>query len=133
MRFRRSDAVALIAVPLVVVAFKVEGAILPMICLCLAGTVIVYAIAGHHELSWQRRVAVCGLASVLDLAVVSYLYKVNLATESKQQVAPLVAAALPSPVSSNCPIPKGSVALYLGNTISVITAFPPCRFQNPRR
>jgi len=129
MRFRRSDAVALIAAPLVVVAFTVESAILPIICLCLTGAVIVYAIAGHDELSWQLRVAVCGLAAVMDLAVVSYLYRVNLATELKQQVAPLVAAALPPPVSSNCPIPKGAVALYLGNTVSVITAFPHVVFR----
>jgi hypothetical protein len=129
MRFRRSDAVALIAVPLVLVAFTVESAVLPIICVCVAGAVIVYAIAGHYELSWQRRVSVCGLAAVLDLAVVSYLYKVNLATELKQQVAPLVAAMLPPPVSSNCPIPKGAVALYLGNTISVITAFPHVVFK----
>jgi hypothetical protein len=61
---------------------------------------------------------------VLDLAVVSHLYKVNLAEERRQQVAPLVAATLPSPVSSNCPIPKGAVALYLGNTVSVVTKFP---------
>ena len=78
-RFRRSDAVALIAAPLVVVAFTVGSAIVPIICLCLAGAAIVYAIAGHHELLWQQRAAVCGLAAVLDLAVVSYLYKVNLA------------------------------------------------------
>jgi len=123
MRFRRSDAVALIVVPLVVVAVTVGSEILPIICLCL-GALIVYAIAGHHELLWQRRVAVCGVAAVLDLAVASYLYRVNLATELKQQVAPLLAAALPPPVSSNCPIPKGAVALYLGNTVSVITAFP---------
>jgi len=129
MRFKQSDAVALIAVPLVVVAFSVASAILPIICLCLAGAAIVYAIAGHHELSWQQRAAVCGLAAVLDLAVVSYLYKVNLAAELKQQVAPLLAAALPPPVSSNCPIPKGAVALYLGNTVSVITAFPHVVFR----
>src|SRR5438309_10684950 len=113
MRFRRGDAIAIGAIPLVVVAFTVGSAILPIIFLCLAGAVIVYAVAGHHELSWQQRAAVCGLAAVLDLAVVSYLYKVNLAMELTQQVAPLVAAALPPPVSSNCPIPKGTVALYL--------------------
>jgi hypothetical protein len=124
MEFRRGDAIALVAIPLVVVAFKAEGAILPTICLCLAGAIVVYAIAGHDELSWQRRVAICGLVTVLDLAVVSYLYKVNLAEERRQQVAPLVAATLPSPVSSNCPIPKGAVALYLGNTVSVVTKFP---------
>ena len=84
---------ALIVVPLVVVAVTVGSEILPIICLCL-GALIVYAIAGHHELSWQRRVAVCGVAAVLDLAVASYLYRVNLATELKQQVAPLLAAAL---------------------------------------
>jgi len=63
------------------------------------------------------------------LAVVSYLYRVNLARELKAQAAPLVAAALPPPVSSNCPIPKGAVALYLGNTVSVITAFPHVVFR----
>src|SRR5438309_10773985 len=128
MRFRRSDAVALILVPLVVVAVTVGSEILPIICLCL-GALIVYAIAGHHELLWQRRVAVCGVAAVLDLAVASYLYRVNLATELKQQVAPLIAATLPSPVSSNCPIPKGAVALYLGNTVSVVTEFPHVVFR----
>jgi hypothetical protein len=92
MEFRRGDAIALVAIPLVVVAFKAEGAILPTICLCLAGAIVVYAIAGHEELSWQRRVAVCGLATVLDLVVVSYLYRVNLTRELKAQAAPLVAA-----------------------------------------
>jgi hypothetical protein len=52
------------------------------------------------------------------------LYRVNVAQELKEQVAPLIAATLPPPVSSNCPIPKNAVALYLGNRVSVITAFP---------
>ena len=114
MRFGQSDAVALVAVPLVVVAFTVESVILPIICLCLAGTLIVYAIAGHHELSWQRRVAVCGLASVLDLAVASYLYKVNLATALKQQAAPLVAAALPRRLAATAQFQRALWRFILG-------------------
>jgi hypothetical protein len=54
---------------------------------------------------------------------------VNLAIELKQRSAPLVAATLPPPVSSNCPIPKGAIALYLGNVTSVVTAFPHVIFR----
>lgn len=129
MRFKRSDAVALVAIPLVVAAFKVEGAILPTICLCLAAGVIVLTVAGHEELAWNQRVAICSLVIVLDFVAIVCLYRVNLAEELRQQVAPLVAAALPPPVSSNCPIPRGAVALYLGNTVSVITAFPHVVFR----
>ncbi len=129
MCFRGSDAFALIAVPLVVAAFKTEGAILPTICLCFAGAVVVFAIASHNELSWQRRVAISALATVVDVVMLAYLYKVNLAKELKEQAAPLVAATLPQPVSSNCPIPSGAVALYLGNTVSVITEFPHVVFR----
>jgi hypothetical protein len=124
MRLREPDAIALLAVPLVVAAFWAGGAILPTVCLCLAGAVIVYAIAGHDELTWHQRVGVCMLATGADVAVLAYLYRVNLATELKEQAAPLIAATLPRPVSSNCPIPKGAVAIYLGNTVSVITEFP---------
>jgi hypothetical protein len=129
MRFRRSDAVALIAAPMVVVAFTVGGVIVPTICLCLAAGVIVLAIARHDELGWESRGAICALVVSAGLLITVVLYRVNLATELKQQVAPLVAAALPPPVSSNCPIPKGDVALYLGNTVSVITVFPHVVFR----
>src|ERR1051326_528033 len=129
MHLRSPDAIALAALPLVVVAFWAGGVILPTICLCLAGAIVVYAIAGHEEVAWKRRVATCGLVAVLDLTVVSFLYKVNLAAELKQQVAPLIAATLPSPVSSNCPIPRGAVALYLGTSVSVVTEFPHVVFR----
>src|SRR5438093_11763244 len=71
------------------------------------------------------------MQSRLHVAVgmVVYLYRVNRARALQQQSAPLIAATLPSPVSSNCPIPKGAVALYLGNTVSVITAFPHVVFR----
>src|SRR5689334_18888892 len=105
MRITPPDAIVLAALPLVVLAFWAGGVVFPTICLCLAGALVVYAIAGHEELVWKRRFAICGMVTVLDLAVASYLYKANLAAELKQQVAPLISATLPSPVSSNCPIP----------------------------
>jgi hypothetical protein len=129
MLFRQPDAIALAAVPLVVVALWAGGVVFPTICLCLAGTIVVYVIAGHDELAWKQRVAMCVLAAGLDLAVVFYLYKVNLARVLREQVAPLDAATLPSPVSSNCPIPKGAVAIYLGNSVSVVTKFPHVIFR----
>jgi hypothetical protein len=57
-----------------------------------------------------------------------YLYRANVAQELREQVAPLVAATLPPPVSS-CPIPKNAVGLFLGNRVSVITAFPHVVFK----
>jgi hypothetical protein len=129
MLFRQPDAVALLAIPLALAAFWAGGVVFPTICLCLAGTMVVYVIAGHDELAWKQRVAMCVLAAVLDLAVVSYLYKVNLARILREQVAPLDAATLPSPVSRNCPIPKGAVAIYLGNSASVVTKFPHVVFR----
>jgi hypothetical protein len=129
MRFRQLDAIALAAVPLVVAAFWAGGAILPTICLCLAGAIVVHVIAGHGELAWGPRLAASTLVFAVAVGMVVYLYRVNLAKELKPQVAPLVAAALPSPVSSNCPIPKGAVALYLGNAVSVVTEFPHTVFR----
>src|SRR5713101_202762 len=129
MRLKSSDAIAFLAVPLVVAAFKAGGAILPTICLSLAGAVIVFAIGGHDELAWKHRIAVCSLVFVVAVGLVVYLYRVNLARELKEQTAPLISATLPSPVSSNCPIPKGAVALYLGNTVSVVTEFPHVVFR----
>jgi len=121
---RPPDAIALLSVPLVVAAFWTGGVVFPTICLCLALAAIVYVIAGHDELSRRRRVVICVLVTAVDVAMLAYLYKVNLAEELRRQAAPLVAATLPSPVSSNCPIPRGAVALYLGNTVSVVTEFP---------
>ena len=129
MRFKPSDAIAFAAAPLVVVAFAVGGAIFPTICLCLAGAAVVFAIASRGELAWQRKFALYAVAIIVDVALLSYLYKVNLAKELRQRSAPLVAATLPPPVSSNCPIPKGAVALYLGNITSVVTAFPHVVFK----
>jgi hypothetical protein len=124
MRFEQRDALALLAVPLIVAAFKAGNAVFATLCLCLAGAILVFALARHEELSWKNRIAVGALLFVADLASLSYLYRVNVAQELKEQVAPLIAATLPPPVSSNCPIPKNAVALYLGNRVSVITAFP---------
>src|SRR5258708_9034976 len=124
MPSRPPDAIALLAIPLVLVAFWTGGVVFPTICLCLALAAVVYVIAGHDELSRRRRVAICALVTAVDVAMLPYLYKNNLAEELRRQSAPLVAATLPSPVSSNCPIPKGAVALYLGNTVSVVTEFP---------
>jgi hypothetical protein len=129
MRFRPSDAVAFAAPPLVVVAFVAGGTIFPTVCLCLAGAAVVFAIASRGELAWQRKFALYAVAVIVDVALLSYLYKVNLAKELRQRSAPLVAATLPPPVSSNCPIPKGAVALYLGNITSVVTAFPHVVFK----
>ena len=114
MRFSRSDAIALLAVPLVVVAFKVESSAFSTICMSLAGGLIVLAMADHDDFPWNQRAAACGLVVALDLGAIGYLYRVNLLREL---VAPLIAATLPSPVSGNCPVPRGAVALYLGNTV----------------
>jgi hypothetical protein len=65
----------------------------------------------------------------MAVRMVVHLYRVNLAKELKEQAAPLIAATLPSPVSSNCPIPRDAVALYLGNTVSVVTEFPHVIFR----
>jgi hypothetical protein len=129
MRFEQRDALALLAIPLIVAAFKAENAVFATLCLCLAGTIIVFAIARHDELLWKQRFAVGMLVLVADLAALLYLYRVNAARELKEQVAPLIAASLPQPVSSNCPIPKNTVALYLGNRVSVITDFPHVIFR----
>jgi hypothetical protein len=129
MRFRPSDAIALIVVPLVVVAFAAGGAIFPTICLCLAGAAIVFVIANHDDLASHRKWVLYGVAITVDLALLAYSYKVNLAIELKQRSAPLVAATLPPPVSSNCPVPKGAVAFYLGNITSVVTEFPHVVFR----
>ena len=129
MRFRPQDAIALVAVPLVVVAIAVGGTFFPTVCLSLAGAAVVFSIAGHEELAWQRKVALGVLAMAVDAALLAYVYKVNLAIELRQRSAPLVAASLPPPVSSNCPIPAGAVALYLGNITSVVTAFPHAIFK----
>ncbi len=129
MRFRPPDAPALAALPLVGLAFWTGGAVLPTVCLCLAGALIIHVIARHEELAWKRRVAICATVAALDLTAVVYLYKVDLVEEMRLQTAPLVAAALPSPVSGNCPIPRGVVALYLGNRVSVVTRFPHVIFR----
>lgn len=129
MRFEQRDALALLAVPLIVAAFKAENAVFATLCLCLAGTIIVFAIGRHEELPWTQRFAVGALVFVADLAALFYVYRVNTAKELKEQVAPLAAASLPQPVSSNCPIPKGAVGLYIGNRVSVITEFPHVVFR----
>jgi len=129
MRFEQRDALALLAVPMIVAAFKAGNAVFATLCLCLAGTILVFAIARHEELPWQRRFAVGACVFVVDLAALFYLYRVNTARELKEQVAPLIAASLPQPVSSNCPIPRNAVALYLGNRVSVITEFPHVVFR----
>jgi hypothetical protein len=67
--------------------------------------------------------------SNMAVRMVVHLYRVNLAKELKEQAAPLIAATLPSPVSSNCPIPRDAVALYRGNTVSVVTEFPHVIFR----
>jgi len=129
MRFEQRDALALLAIPLIVGAFKAENAVFATLCLCLAGTIIVFAIGRHDELPWKQRFAVGAFVFIADLVALLYLYRVNAARELKEQVAPLVAASLPQPVSSNCPIPKNAVALYLGNRVSVITEFPHVVFR----
>ena len=129
MPSRPPDAIALLAIPLVVVAFMTGGVVFPTICLCLAGAAVVYVIAGHDEVAWKTRIAACSLVFFVALGMVVYLYRVNRARALQQQSAPLIAATLPSPVSSNCPIPKGAVALYLGNTVSVVTEFPHVVFR----
>lgn len=129
MRVEQRDALALLAIPLIVAAFKAQNAVFATLCLCLAGTILVFAIARHEELPWKQRFAVGALILAADLAALFYLYRVNTVRELKEQVAPLIAAALPQPVSSNCPIPKNAVALYLGNRVSVITEFPHVVFR----
>jgi hypothetical protein len=128
MRFEQRDALALLSVPLIVAAFKAGNAVFATLCLCLAGAILVFAVARHEELPWKHRIAVGALVFVADLASLFYLYRVNVAQELKEQVAPLIAASLPPPVSS-CPIPKNAVGLFLGNRVSVITAFPHVVFR----
>jgi hypothetical protein len=130
MQIKLADAIALLAVPLVVVAFIAGGAVWPTICLCLAGAIVVYVVAEHHELPWQRRIAISSVVFAVDLAMVLYLYRVNRVQALREQVAPLVAAALPNPNSSNCPVPRGAVALYLGNMVSAVTEFPHVVFRS---
>jgi len=129
MHYRPPDAIAIAALPLIGLAFWSGGVVFPTVCLCFAGAVIIYVIAGHEELAWKQRVAIGGITAALDFAAVFYLYKVDLAEELRLQAAPLIAASLPSPVSSNCPIPRGAVALYLGNMVSVVTEFPHVVFR----
>jgi len=129
MRANWRDAVALLVLPLAIAAFKIESAVFATLCLTLAGAVIVLAVAGHDEVPWKHRLAVCAVVFVADLGALLSLYRVQKAEELRQEVAPLVAAALPEPVSSNCPIARDSVGLYLGNRISVITEFPHVVFR----
>lgn len=124
MHLRPTDTIALVAAPLLITAFAVEGVIFPSFCMILAAAVLVFVIAGHDELPWQWRFGICAVVIPLDLGMVVYLFRVNFARELKAEVAPLVAASLPIPVSSNCPIPSGAVALYLGNRVSVVSEFP---------
>jgi len=86
-------------------------------------------ISGERQVAWNRRIAVCSIIFLVALGMVVYLYRLNLARELKEQATPLIAATLPSPVSSNCPIPRGAVALYLGNSVSVVTNFPQVVFR----
>jgi len=129
MRVDRRDAVALLALPLAIAAFTVDNAVFATLCLTFAGAVIVLAIAGHDEVAWKHRLAVCAVVFAADLGALLYLYRAQKAEELRRQVAPLVAAALPEPVSSNCPIPRNAVGLYLGNRISVISEFPHVVFR----
>jgi hypothetical protein len=128
MRFEQRDAVVLLAVALIVAAFKAGNALLATICLCLGGAILVFLLARHDELPWKHRLAGSALVFVAYLVTLFYLYRVNVTQELKEQVAPLVAATLPPPVSS-CPIPKNAVGLFLGNRVSVITAFPHVVFK----
>jgi hypothetical protein len=128
MRFEQRDAVALLAVALIVAAFKVGNALLATLCLCLGGAILVFLLVRHDELPWKHRLAGSALVLVAYLVTLFYLYRVNVAQELREQVAPLVAASLPPPISS-CPIPKNAVGLFLGNRVSVITAFPHVVFK----
>jgi hypothetical protein len=128
MRFEQRDAVALLAVALIVAAFKAGNALLETLCLCLAGAILVFLLVRHEELPWKHRFAGSGLVLVAYLVTLFYLYRANVAQELREQVAPLVAASLPPPISS-CPIPKSAVGLFLGNRVSVITAFPHVVFK----
>jgi len=130
MQFKPADFIALLAVPLLIAAFMAGGAVWPTLCLCLAGAIVVYIVAEHQELPWQRRIAISSVVFAVDLVMIIYLYRVNLTQALHEQVAPLVAAALSSPVSSNCPVPRGAVALYLGNTVSAVTEFPHVVFRS---
>jgi len=129
MRIEQRDALAFLAIPLIVAAFKAANAAFATLCLCLAGTIIVFAIGRHEELPWKNRLAAGALVFAADVAALFYLYRMDAAREFREQVAPLIAATLPQPVSSNCPIPKNAVALYLGNRVSVITEFPHVVFR----
>jgi hypothetical protein len=129
MRIKSADAIALLALPLLVAAFLAGGAVWPTVCLMLAGAIVVFVVAGHEDLAWKQRVAICTAVFTVDMAMMVYLYRVNVANALRAQIAPLVAATLPSPVSSNCPIARGEVGLYLGNSVSVITKFPHVVFR----
>jgi hypothetical protein len=129
MRFEQRDALALLAVPLIVAAFKAENAVFATLCLCVAGALVVFAIARHDELPWRQRFAMSALIFAADMVTLFYLYRANAARELTEQAAPVIAAALPQPVSSNCPIPKNAVGLYLGNRVSVIAEFPHVVFR----
>jgi hypothetical protein len=128
MRFDQRDAIALLAVPLIIAAFKAENSVFAALCLCLAGAMVVFAIARHDELLWKQRRCWARSSSCRPGGAL-HLYRVNGARELTEQTAPIIAAALPQPVSSNCPIPKNAVGLYLGNRVSVITEFPHVVFR----
>ena len=128
MRLEQRDAIALLAVALIVAAFKAGNALLATFCLCLGGAILVFLLVRHEELPWKHRLAGSALVLVAYLVTLFYLYRANVAQELREQVAPLVAASLPPPISS-CPIPKNAVGLFLGNRVSVITAFPHVVFK----
>jgi hypothetical protein len=128
MRFEQRDAIALFAVALIVAAFKTGNALLATLCLCLGGAILVFLLVRHDEVPWKHRLAGSALVLVAYLVTLFYLYRANVAQELREQVAPLIAASLPPPISS-CPIPKNAVGLFLGNRVSVITAFPHVVFK----
>ncbi len=81
MHFEQRDAIALLAVPLIVAAFKAENAVFATLCLSLAAALVIFALARHDELPWKQRFALGALIFVADLATVFYLYRVNAARE----------------------------------------------------
>src|SRR6266498_3830242 len=78
MRFTQEDTIALLAVPLVVAAFKANGAVFASICLTLAGATIVLVVVRHGEFFWKQRFVICGFVVAGVLALTAYLYQVNL-------------------------------------------------------
>ena len=73
MRIKPADAIALLALPLVMTALLTGGTVWPTICMMLAGAIIVYAIAGHDELALQQRIAICTAVFAVDLGMMVYL------------------------------------------------------------